>query len=318
MVIADTLRDPASALLPSTVQMGVRAYVGVPVLRSDGTVFGTLCGLDPSPRAVAADTVAWMQILAGLLVFHIERDDLKRRKDELIDAASHDLRQPLTSIIGHVQLLRHRLARDGKMEADRLLSGCEAIETAARNMQAQTADLLDAARLRMGRPLELRRTPVDLVDLARRAVSEHQQASETHDLRFEATLPALVAMADQVRLGRVLANLLSNAVKYSPAGGEIAVGVERDDGLAGSVAVLTVRDHGIGIPAAHLPHLFERSSRGGNVGPISGTGIGLAVTREIVRQHGGSIDVESREGEGSTFTVRFPIAAVGDSVESAT
>ena len=109
---------------------------------------------------------------------------------------------------------------------------------------------------------------------------------------------------DARRLERVVENLLSNGVKYSPAGGDITVSVQRQDGSA----VVSVRDRGIGIPAADLPHMFERFRRAANVlGRIDGTGIGLSAAAHIVKQHGGSIDLESEEGEGTVVTVHLPL-----------
>ena len=172
-------------------------------------------------------------------------------------------------------------------------------------MEAQIDDLLDATRLRAGQPLALRRRPTDLVALARQAVALQQQASDRHRLTLAAAVPSLVGAWDPGRLERVLGNLLGNALKYSPRGGEITVEVAATDGAA----VLVVRDPGVGIPAAELPHVFERFRRAGNVADrIAGTGLGLAGARDIVEQHGGSIAVESVEGHGTTFTVRLPLA----------
>jgi signal transduction histidine kinase len=104
----------------------------------------------------------------------------------------------------------------------------------------------------------------------------------------------------------MLDNLLGNAIKYTPDGGVITVIVVRDDDEAGTWAVVSVRDPGVGIPAQDLPRIFDRFQRARNVGRIGGSGIGLAVAHQIVEQHAGSISVESVEGEGSTFTVRLP------------
>jgi signal transduction histidine kinase len=113
-----------------------------------------------------------------------------------------------------------------------------------------------------------------------------------------------VAYADVGRLERVLDNLLSNAIKFSPNGGEIRVTVTS----TGTHGRLSVTDAGLGIPAADLPGIFERFRRGSNVGPVTGTGLGLAGSREVMQQMGGDIEVESVEGEGSTFTVVIPLA----------
>ncbi|MBI3972567.1 MAG: ATP-binding protein [Chloroflexi bacterium] len=106
----------------------------------------------------------------------------------------------------------------------------------------------------------------------------------------------------------MLGNLLDNAIKYSPNGGDILLTVWREDDGAGSWAVVQVRDHGLGIPSSSLERVFERFQRGDNVvGRIPGTGIGLTGVRQIVEQHGGAVSVDSREDEGSLFTVRLPL-----------
>ena len=150
---------------------------------------------------------------------------------------------------------------------------------------------------------------VDLADLVPRIVSDHREMVDHHRVQVQVINPRVVGEWDADRLDRVVANLLSNAVKYSPDGGDITVSVrEERDGDSGW-GVVTVRDEGLGIPAHDLPHVFERFHRGSNVvDRISGTGIGLAGARQIVEQHGGSITVESREGEGSTFSIRLPLA----------
>ena len=178
------------------------------------------------------------------------------------------------------------------------------LDASATRMANLVDDLLDAARLELGQPLELRRRPTDLVDLARQVVDEHQQATERHVVRLDATVPRLVGDWDCERLERVLPNLLANATKYSPDGGEIVIRVT----CSGSSAVLMVQDAGLGIPEADRPHIFERFRRGSNViGCIGGTGIGLAGVRALVESHSGEITVESSGGKGSTFTVTLPL-----------
>ena len=164
------------------------------------------------------------------------------------------------------------------------------------------------AHLEAGRPLELRRRPADLVALAHQAVAELQPTIPRHALVIETGATSLVGLWDAGRMDRVLGNLLSNAIKYSPAGGRISVRLTGDPAAPSGWAVLVVQDEGLGIPAADLLHVFERFHRGGNVtGQIRGSGIGLAGVRQIVEQHGGTISVQSEEGQGATFTVRLPL-----------
>jgi PAS domain S-box-containing protein len=236
--------------------------------------------------------------------------DLERQKDDFLASVAHDLRNPLTSVKGYADLLRRQLARTDHPEAERLLARLEQIETSVARMAILIDAVMDLARSQLGRPLELRRLPTDLVALASHAVAEQQQLAEEHAIRLQADAPSLVGSWDPVRLERVVHNLLSNAIKYSPDGGEVLVTVAWTEDASGAWAVLAVRDRGLGIPAEDLPRLFERFHRGGNVvGRIAGTGIGLASSRQIVEQHGGSIAVESRVGEGSTFTMRLPLGS---------
>ncbi|MBI3970668.1 MAG: ATP-binding protein [Chloroflexi bacterium] len=129
----------------------------------------------------------------------------------------------------------------------------------------------------------------------------------------ESTLPEVCGWWDTSRLERLLDNLLGNAVKYSPNGGTITLLVETEREFDGRWAVLRVRDEGIGIPEADLERVFDRFYRGSNVvGHLAGTGVGLDAGRRIVEQHGGTIAIESREGEGATITIRLPLDVAGD------
>jgi len=128
--------------------------------------------------------------------------------------------------------------------------------------------------------------------------------SERYRFVCETSVPSLTGVWDPWRLERVIDNLLSNAMKFTPSGGDVILRISRD----GDWAVLAVEDTGVGIPAADLPHLFERYWRGSNVtGRIAGSGLGLSGARGIIEQHGGTISVASAEGQGSTFTLRLPL-----------
>ena len=233
-----------------------------------------------------------------------------REREAFLASVSHDLKTPLTLIKGHADLLHGRALATDLPEVRRMAAGLGSIGESATEMAGLIEDLLDLARLEMGQTPELTRRPTDLVGLVRRVVGPHQSATDRHRFRLDIAVPELVGTWDPTLLERVLDNLLTNAVKYSPEGGEIGVALVRVDDGGGATAVLTVRDEGMGIPAADLPRVFERFFRAENVaGQIDGTGLGLAGVRYTVESHGGTIGVVSREGAGSTFTIRLPLDA---------
>jgi PAS domain S-box-containing protein len=229
--------------------------------------------------------------------------DLERQKEDFLSAAAHDLRTPLTSMKGRVQLLRRRAERQ-ILDPASLVADLDRIDTGLNRMTSLIGELLDVANIQIGRPLALHRVPTNLVDLVKEVAGEQQHSSDRHRVRIEAENPEIQGSWDATRIERALSNLLSNAIKYSPRGGDIDVflRVERDE------AVLQVADQGIGIPEADLPHVFDRFRRGENAaGKIPGTGIGLAAVRDIVERHGGTITAENREGGGAIFTIRLPL-----------
>jgi signal transduction histidine kinase len=170
-------------------------------------------------------------------------------------------------------------------------------------------ELHEASRLQVGGDLRLDREPFDLVGLVRSLVEEHQRLAPDHRLAVEAAEEEIVGHWDRGRVERVVDNLVGNAVKYSPAGRVVEIEVGQAEGWA----ILQVRDQGIGIPAADVPHLFDLFRRGSNVADrMPGSGIGLAVVRAAVERHGGTIEVASAPGVGSTFTVRLPLTGAVD------
>ena len=245
--------------------------------------------------------------LEAALDAHERRD---RQKDLALANLSHDLRTPLTAISGRLQLLERRAATLPEPQRATVMAGLREIAHTTERMAAMTDDLLDVARLQAGQPLDLRRSATDLVELARRAVADHQATTTAHALRLSTTAPSVVGEWDAARLARVLDNLLANAEKYSPEGGEIDVDVAITLDGAGAWALLDVRDHGIGVLQGDQERVFEPLQRGTNVdGATEGVGLGLAGVRQIVEQHGGTVAVESEPGHGSTFTVRLPMNA---------
>lgn len=238
----------------------------------------------------------------------VEAEAALRARDDFMSMLSHDLKQPLGVIQAYAGLAQRRLGRSDADMTSRIRDSLGKIEGAAQRMTHFINGLLDVSRLEAGELLALEASPTDLVALVQQVVAEQQQTTERHRLHVAVLVPELSGVYDAPRLERVLVNLLSNAIKYSPEGGTIMVLVMAETDGAERWSVIQVRDQGMGIPAADLPYVFDRFRRGTNViGAISGSGIGLASAHQIVKQHGGTIGVESIEGQGTTFTVRLPL-----------
>jgi signal transduction histidine kinase len=220
---------------------------------------------------------------------------------------------PLAAVKGLAQLASRQVDGLAVPEARQVAEALGRIDAASGRMAAMLDGLLDATRLEAGRTLDLDVQPTDLAAVAREAVAEQQRLSTRHRIMLDAGAEVLVGTWDAARLERVMGNLLSNAIKYSPEGGQVVVRLAREQDEQGDWAVLEVRDHGVGIPPADLPYVFERYRRGRNVeGRIAGSGIGLAGACQILQQHGGTLTAASDgEGRGSTFTLRLPLASRG-------
>lgn len=290
------LSEPAvTAFAPARRQVLERGAVLLVILAVVGALGWTLAGRLSAAFQSAVQARAEAERLS---------QDLKRAvhaRDEFLAAASHDLRNPLSTIQAAGEVLERSKEPEG-LPPERLAMCANHILSASRRMAVLLDAFLDVSRLEAGRPLELNKQRCDLVPLVRQVVTESQQTTARHRIVLEAP-GELRAEADGPRLQRVVGNLVGNAIKYSPDGGEISVKLDAHD----TDVVLTVRDRGIGIPGQDQQRVFERFQRGTNVeGRIAGTGIGLAGARQIVEQHGGAITVKSQVGKGSTFTVRFP------------
>lgn len=228
-------------------------------------------------------------------------------RERVLSVVSHDLRCPLHAVVLQHRLLGLRAANDPGLAW--LQGPLARLDGATARMTAMLGDLVDTARLQAGGALTLDLQPTDLAGLVGSVVEEAAHGAGGRVVQVGAGGAGIVGAWDRARLQSVLENLVSNALKYSPAEApeELSCGLGAGAGGAPE-AWLSVRDQGIGIPAADLPHVFDWFSRASNVqGRIEGTGVGLASARLIVEQHGGRITVESREGEGARFTVHLPL-----------
>jgi signal transduction histidine kinase len=233
--------------------------------------------------------------------------DAERLKDEFIGIAAHELRTPLAVLKGFAQTLIVQTARGkGPELTDWQMEALQGIDQATIRMVELIDDLLDVTRLQAGR-LELHIEPVDIVAMLQRILKRQQITTEQHTLSLITPLEHLVVQVDPRRIEQVLNNLLNNAIKYSPVGGNVGVTIEED--AARQVAIVSVRDSGIGIPVEQQARVFGRFVRADNARAhgIGGTGLGLYLCRELVERHGGRIWFESEEGEGSTFHITLPL-----------
>jgi PAS domain S-box-containing protein len=232
-----------------------------------------------------------------------EAEEALRVREQFLSVASHELKTPLTSLMGNLQLMERRMLREGTMAAREMRTLGIAVAQADRLNKLVTS-LLDISRIEQGQ-LTIQPVVLDMCNLTRQVVDEMRATLEHRSLALVCPDEPLMIEGDPLRLEQVLQNLIQNAVKYSPEDAAISIEVQQQDA---HVAV-AVTDRGIGIPPDALPRLFQRFFRATNVDEqqISGLGIGLYVIKEIVNLHGGSIDVQSMEGHGSTFTVAFSL-----------
>ena len=218
---------------------------------------------------------------------------------------SHELRTPITVIRGQLEVALFT-AQTVEQYRDAIVDSLSDIERLSQIVRA----LLLLSQAETGQVI-LQKQQLDLVEVAEGVVDQFQIPAEGAEvtLRFIKHVAYCAGDFDRVQIERMLSNLLSNAVKFTPPGGEVRVSVDRRDDMA----EIRVEDTGEGIPAEHLPHIFDRFYRvrgaGEQASPEKGLGLGLSFVAWIVRAHGGTVDVQSESGKGTTFIVRLPLGA---------
>jgi signal transduction histidine kinase/GAF domain-containing protein len=234
--------------------------------------------------------------------------EMERQREEFLTTVSHDLKNPLTTLMGTGQLLQRRTAHIPEPQRTRFDNGLRTIQWTARQMGIQINELLDVTRARMGKPLQLELVPTDIALLVTSAVEEYQRATDRHTLRFQQEGEAVQATVDAPRLERALGNLLANALKYSPRGGEILTTVTYPEDPEGAWITIAIADQGVGIPQEEITRVLEGGYRASNVaGQYAGNGFGLASVQLIVAQHNGRFELQSGNGSGTTATIRLPL-----------
>ena len=271
--------------LVGIVPVGLAALLGVLVLRRQGRLTSEFVEATELASQHEHDLAAEREV-----------SELKSR---FVTTVSHEFRTPLGITMSAVELLRHYEDRLPPEEKTQLYDD---IHSATRNMASLMEQVLVLGRVDAGK-LAYHPAPLDLDILARKLTDESHSATNRKCLiEWTAENDLSAAAADEALLRHIFSNLLSNGVKYSPANATIHFRARRE----GPMAVFSVQDQGIGIPAADLPNLFEAFQRGSNVGEIPGTGLGLVIIKRCVDLHQGSIQVQSEPGTGTTFTVRVP------------
>jgi PAS domain S-box-containing protein len=246
------------------------------------------------------DAQGQVQLAVNVFTDITERKELEQRKDEFIGMAGHELKTPLTTIKGFTQVLHRRFKKQDDEESLRFLAK---MDTQVNKLTALINDLLDISKIQTGK-LVFREELFDLDEVIQDIVENLQAATSTHQLRLEGKAEAQI-FGDRDRVGQVLTNLLTNAIKYSPKADTVIVRASRDH----DKAMVSVQDFGIGIDAEHQQKIFERFYQ--VTDPLEttfpGLGIGLYISSQIVKRHYGHMWVESRKGQGSTFSFTLPV-----------
>ncbi|HEY0736433.1 MAG TPA: PAS domain-containing sensor histidine kinase [Herpetosiphonaceae bacterium] len=227
-------------------------------------------------------------------------------RNQFLSLASHELKTPLTSLIGQIELFQRRAGKEHSL-SERDQRTLQTIAAQAQRLNKMIAALFDISRIETGQ-LAVQQVPLDLCTLVRQIVDEVQSMLTERSVQLLCQSHPLIIQGDELRLRQVFQNLIQNALKYSSPEVPITVAIRQEQ----AEVLIDVRDTGIGIPQTALPQLFNRFYRADNVDQenVSGLGIGLYVVKEIVELHGGTVTVSSVEGLGSTFTVCLPLDAV--------
>jgi signal transduction histidine kinase len=269
-------------------------------------------------RAVVAGPEEIRQIAAGLNLLteenlrasEVEADVLAQLhtidkvRTDLVSTVSHELRTPLASIKGYLELLQDELLDTMTPQQSSMVGAMR------RNLDRLNELIVNLLALSRAEETALAVEPVDLRGIAIEVAADIKLTAASRDVSIRTVQPAgpVEVFGDRSQLIRAVQNLVTNAVKFSRPGGTVELRVSEEESELGPAAVLEVVDEGIGIPASDLPGLGSRFYRASNAvkAEIAGTGLGLRIVQTILDRHGGSLSVDSVEGEGSTFAVRLP------------
>lgn len=306
VMIDEVARDSVYHAHPAPAMYGFQSYVSAPIVLADGTMFGTLCAIDPRPAQVTTPAVAGMfKLFAEMIAFHIDAhvrvtstearltDErrLSELREQFVAVLGHDLRNPLASLAAGLQLLRKR--------PDANVFGM--MENCIERMSDLIDDVMDMARSRLGGGLVLARRPTQLEPVLDQVLAELRTAHPERVIAADIVLPHPIEV-DPGRIAQLLSNLLGNALNYGDPAAPVEVAATASD----TALTLSVANGGPPIPPHARPRLFLPFTRGSAEGQKPGLGLGLYIASEIARAHGGRIDVASTAAE-TRFTFTMPL-----------
>jgi len=312
------------ALVAVVTTLGLKSYMGVPLIARGKTIGAITFSSVQAHRSYNEEDVVFAQELARRIALALDNARLyqeaqaeiaerkqvevqlrqsEERKDAFIRMASHELKTPVTSLKGFTSVLQRRLSKQGDEQALTYLSK---IDRQVNKLTKLINDLLDVSKIQTGK-LTYQEERFDLVALVEEIVENIQGTTPTHTLEVRKTGDVSI-VGDRDRIGQVVINLLTNAIKYSPNAKRIAICVEQD----GQNARVSVQDFGIGIAEQYQDKVFEQfyQINDPEEKTYPGLGIGLHISNEIVKRHGGHMWVESSKGKGSTFYFTIPLEHV--------
>lgn len=283
----------------------VVSYLAVPVMSKSGTVIGGLLYGHPEAGKFTEHHERLIESVATQAAIALENaklyeeiQKLNSKKDEFIGLASHELKTPVTSLSGYLQIINRRLPAGDENKAF-----MEKALVQINKLSDLISDLLDVSKIETGQ-LPLSFTSFDLVQLVKDVTEVMQYSTKTHHLVLDKKLDKLMVVADRQRIEQVIVNLLSNAIKYSPGTDLVNISVS----AANNKALVSVQDFGLGISKEQQERIFTRFYRVEDISVnISGLGIGLFISKEIISRHAGKLWVEGSQGKGSAFFFEIPI-----------
>ena len=309
----DMAADPTYREEPALVAGGLRSRVAVPILSGEERTVGALSISRVEPHAFSRDDIDLVTLLArqissaidNIRAYGAERqaaEELRRLsalRADFVSLVSHELRGPMASVIGCAATLRQRWRSLAGEQREQFLA---LIEEETSRLANLVGDVLDTSRLEAG-TFSLSLAEVDVEELLRETAAMTALGNADVGIRTDVRGPLPRVDGDRDRLRQVIVNLLGNAVKYTVTGDEVELEARAENGRV----VISVRDHGPGIPPEDHRLIFEKFGRATTTGPGKpGAGLGLYIARSIAEAHGGTLDVESQPGEGAAFVLRLP------------